>query len=183
MAGSRCTGTISWRGITRPNAAMRRRSASCSPAIMLPGRCSCREPARSARWITCPGGSGFTLTIARSSTAALTPRAVDRARHPLMVVRGPFIAGERCLAVLGAAATFAVPFAAFTSLVLYHFYVRCSFLLDSGLLAYLAAHGGAALPTPHVLRGQSFFATHLTPVFFVTEPPRRWLPGYDPQFL
>src|SRR5258708_6551539 len=90
---------------------------------------------------------------------------------------------EKCLALSGAMVTFAVPFAAFTSLVLYHFYVRGSFLLDSGLLAYLAAHGGAALPTPHVLGGQSFFATHLTPIFLVTAQLRRWLPLYDAQFF
>src|SRR6266446_8460310 len=90
---------------------------------------------------------------------------------------------EKCLALSGAIVTFAVPFAAFTSLVLYHFYVRGSFLLDSGLLAYLAAHGGPVLPTPHVLGGQSFFATHLTPIFLVTAQLRRWLPVYDAQFF
>ena len=90
---------------------------------------------------------------------------------------------ERCSALVGGAVTFAVPFAAFTSLVLYHFYLRGSFLLDSGLLAYLAAHGGPTLPTPHVLCGQSFFATHLTPIFLVTAQLRRWLPVYDAQFF
>ena len=90
---------------------------------------------------------------------------------------------ERSVALVGATATFGVPFAAFTSLVLYHFYVRGGFLLDSGLLAYLAAHGGPALPTPHVLGGQSFFATHLTPIFLVTAHLRRWLPVSDAQFF
>jgi hypothetical protein len=109
--------------------------------------------------------------------------AVDCARPPVKVaIRGP-LRGERCFALFGATATFAVPFAAFTSLVLYHFYVRGSFLLDSGLLAYLAAHGGAVLPTPHVLGGQSFFATHLTPIFLVTTQLRRWLPVSDAQFF
>ena len=93
------------------------------------------------------------------------------------------IRGERCLAVVGAALTFSVPFAAFASLILYHFYVRGSFLLDSGLLAYLAAHGGLALPTPRVLGGQSFFATHLSPIFLLTAQLRRLLPVSDAQFF
>jgi uncharacterized membrane protein len=90
---------------------------------------------------------------------------------------------ERCFALLGAVATFAVPFAAFTSLVLYHFYVKGSFLLDSGLLAYLVAHGDPILPSPHVLGGQSFFATHLSPIFLITAQLRRWLPVSDAQFF
>jgi hypothetical protein len=90
---------------------------------------------------------------------------------------------ERRCAVLGATITFGVPFAAFTSLVLYHFYVRGAFLLDSGLLAYLVANGDPALPTPHVLHGQSFFATHLTPIFVLTGQLRRWLPISDAQFF
>ncbi len=52
------------------------------------------------------------------------------------------------MALLGVTTTFAVPFGALTSLVLYHFYVKGSFLLDSGLLAYLAAHDDPALVTP-----------------------------------
>jgi uncharacterized membrane protein len=109
--------------------------------------------------------------------------AVDCARTPgTVAIRGP-LRRERCFALFGATATFGVPFAAFTSLVLYHFYVRGSFLLDSGLLAYLAAHGGAFLPTPRVLGGQSFFATHLTPIFLVTAQLRRWLPVSDAQFF
>ena len=90
---------------------------------------------------------------------------------------------EKSCALLGAAATFGVPFAAFTSLVLYHFYVRGAFLLDSGLLAYLVADGDPALPTPHLLGGRSFFATHLTPIFLVTAQLRRWLPVSDAQFF
>ena len=79
---------------------------------------------------------------ARSSTGAPSPPAVDNAPISVMLA----IRREGCFALLGAAAAFAVPFAAFTSLVLYHFYVRGAFLLDSGLLAYLIAHGGPALP-------------------------------------
>jgi hypothetical protein len=100
-----------------------------------------------------------------------------------MVANSPAGRGERCCALLGAAVTFGVPFAAFTSLVLYHFYVRGAFLLDSGLLAYLVADGDPALPTPHVLGGQSFFATHLTPIFLVTAQLRRWFPVSDAQFF
>jgi hypothetical protein len=111
------------------------------------------------------------------------PPVVDPARNPVMMAISRSSRGERCCALLGGAATFGVPFAAFTSLVLYHFYVRGAFLLDSGLLAYLAADGDPALPTPHVLGGQSFFATHLTPIFLVTAQLRRWLPVSDAQFF
>src|SRR5882757_7397286 len=51
-----------------------------------------------------------------------------------------------------------IPFVAFSNLVLFHFYVRGSFVLDSGLLASLMWHGNATLTQPASLGGGSFFA-------------------------
>jgi hypothetical protein len=39
------------------------------------------------------------------------------------------------------------------------------------------------LPTPQILGGKSFFATHLTPILLVTAQLRRWLPVSDAQFF
>ena len=51
------------------------------------------------------------------------------------------------IAVAGVIAV-ALPFAGFTSLMLVHFYVRGSFLMDTGLLASLMWHSDAALTMP-----------------------------------
>jgi hypothetical protein len=67
----------------------------------------------------------------------------------------------------GALLVGAVPFAAFASLVLYHFYIKGAFFWDSGLLSYLLSAADPSLPTPPVFGGGSFFATHFTPVFVV----------------
>ena len=58
-----------------------------------------------------------------------------------------------------------IPFVAFTNLVLFHFYVRGSFVLDSGLLASLMWHGDATLTQPASLGGGSFFGTHVSLLF------------------
>ena len=89
----------------------------------------------------------------------------------------PIIAGSFALAVAG------VPFAAFTILVLHHFYVVGGFFYDSGLLAFLLSEQSPSLPTPHIFGGESFFATHVTPVFVVLALIRRLLPVTDPQFF
>src|SRR4051794_39509290 len=84
-----------------------------------------------------------------------------------------------------AAALFAaaVPFAAFTALTLYHFYVKGAFFWDSGLLAFLMSQADPRLPTPPLFGGESFFATHFTPIFILLSPIRRILPLSDPQFF
>ncbi len=58
-----------------------------------------------------------------------------------------------------------MPFLAFAILVLRHFYVLGAFWGDSGLIAYVMAHGGPLLHLPLVLGGGSYFGTHFTLVF------------------
>src|ERR1700730_12555816 len=58
-----------------------------------------------------------------------------------------------------------IPFVAFANLVLFHFYVRGSFVLDSGLLASLMWHSNAALTQPARPCGCSFFSTRVSPLF------------------
>src|SRR5579863_4774884 len=90
---------------------------------------------------------------------------------------------EQCGVLLAAAATVAIPFAAFAGLVLYQFYVKGSFLLDSGWFAYVMSAGDLSLPNPAALGGGSFFATHIAPIFLLTALLRRALPISDPQFF
>jgi hypothetical protein len=77
----------------------------------------------------------------------------------------------------------AVPCAAFTTLVLYHFYTRGSFVWDSGLLAYLISSADPRLLTPALAGGGSFFAVHFTPIFVLISLLRRLLPIADAQFF
>ena len=77
----------------------------------------------------------------------------------------------------------AVPFAAFTTLVLYHFYIKGAFFWDSGLLAFLMSEADPRLPTPPIAGGESFFATHWTPIFVLLSLVRRLLPISDAQFF
>jgi hypothetical protein len=77
----------------------------------------------------------------------------------------------------------AVPFAAFTTLILYHFYIKGGFLWDSGLLTYLISESDPRLPSPAIMGGTSFFGTHVTAIFVVLSLIRRLLPVSDPQFF
>jgi hypothetical protein len=95
---------------------------------------------------------------------------------------GRAFAGELGVAVAGSIAI-GLPFVAFTRLVLFHFYVRGSFLLDSGLLASLLWHSDAALTQPESLGGASFFATHMSPLFLLVSAISRVLPFSLPQFF
>jgi hypothetical protein len=76
-----------------------------------------------------------------------------------------------------------IPFAAFTVLVLHHFYVRGGFFWDSGLLAFLLSQPDPRLPTPRIFGGESFFETHVAPVFVLAALIRRLLPVTNPQFF
>jgi hypothetical protein len=76
-----------------------------------------------------------------------------------------------------------VPFLAFANLVLFHFYARGSFVLDTGLLGSLMWHSDAALTQPASLGGASFFGTHVPLLFLLTSALSWWLPFSMPQFF
>jgi hypothetical protein len=84
---------------------------------------------------------------------------------------------------VAAVAVGGVPFAAFTILMLYHFYIKGSFFWDSGLLAYLMSQADWRLPTPPIFGGDSFFATHFALIFIPLSLIRHLLPISDPQFF
>jgi hypothetical protein len=84
---------------------------------------------------------------------------------------------------VAAVAVGGVPFAAFTILMLYHFYIKGSFFWDSGLLAYLMSQADWHLPTPPIFGGDSFFATHFTLIFIPLAVIRHLLPVSDAQFF
>jgi hypothetical protein len=86
---------------------------------------------------------------------------------------------------IAAAAMLAIgtPFVAFANLVLFHFYARGSFVLDSGLLASLMWRGDAALTQPSILGGGSFFGTHVSLVFLPAVALSWCLPFSMPQFF
>ena len=65
-----------------------------------------------------------------------------------------------------------VPFAAYATLILYHFYIKGAFLWDSGLLAYLVGASDPRLPVPPIMTDGSFFAIHMTPIFVALSPLR-----------
>jgi hypothetical protein len=76
-----------------------------------------------------------------------------------------------------------IPFVAFANLVLFHFYVRGSFVLDSGLLASLMWHSDASLTQPASLGGGSFFGTHVSLLFLPASVLSWCLPLSMPQFF
>jgi hypothetical protein len=88
-------------------------------------------------------------------------------------------------ASLAAAGMFAIgiPFVAFTNLVLFHFYVRGSFVLDSGLLASLMWHTDALLSQPASVGGGSYFGTHMSLLFLPASALSWYLPLSMPQFF
>src|SRR5438270_12780904 len=76
-----------------------------------------------------------------------------------------------------------VPFAAYATLILYHFYIRGGFLWDSGLLAFLVGASDPRLPVPPIMADGSFFAIHVAPIFVALSPIRLLLPLTGPQFF
>jgi hypothetical protein len=76
-----------------------------------------------------------------------------------------------------------IPFVAFTNLVLFHFYVRGSFVLDSGLLASLMWHTDALLSQPASVGGGSYFGTHMSLLFLPASALSWCLPFSMPQFF
>lgn len=87
--------------------------------------------------------------------------------------RGFSVPGQTSLA---AAVVFGTPFILFYRLILFHFYVRGSFLLDTGLLASLMWHNSAALVTPQSVGGFSFFEQHVAPVLVLVSAVSYLLP-------
>lgn len=75
--------------------------------------------------------------------------------------------GGDALIVLAGLVAFGVPAVLFYRLVLYHFYVKGGFLLDSGMLAALMWHNPISLPLPASTWPQSFFSHHVAPVFIL----------------
>ncbi|HEY4471461.1 MAG TPA: hypothetical protein VGN21_09850 [Stellaceae bacterium] len=76
-----------------------------------------------------------------------------------------------------------MPFAAYATLILYHFYLKGGFLWDSGLLAFLIGASDPRLPVPPIMGDGSFFAIHVTPIFVALSPIRSLLPMTGPQFF
>ncbi len=95
----------------------------------------------------------------------------------------PMAAARKSIVVAAVAVTVALPWVGFTNMVLFHFYQRGAFLLDSGLLASLTWHSDAALTQPDSLGGTSFFATHVVPLFLLTSQVSWLLPASLPQFF
>jgi hypothetical protein len=88
-----------------------------------------------------------------------------------------------CQIALTASVVFGVPFALFYRLILFHFYVRGSFLLDTGLLASLMWHNTAALTVPPSVGGFSFFEQHVAPVLVLVSAASYLLPLTMPQLF
>lgn len=60
-----------------------------------------------------------------------------------------------------------VPLAGFAAMVLHHFDIRGRLIFDTGLLASLIWHSDWALSEVPAMGERSFFATHVTPVFWL----------------
>ncbi|MBU6425264.1 MAG: hypothetical protein KGQ69_02925 [Rhodospirillales bacterium] len=76
-----------------------------------------------------------------------------------------------------------VPFAAFFTLGLRYFYINGAWWGDGGILASLMWHSGWWLKTPLVSGGQSYLATHIVPVFWLTSGLSWLLPLTRVQFF
>src|SRR6516225_2197895 len=55
-----------------------------------------------------------------------------------------------------------------------------AFFWDSGLLAFLLSEQDPRLPTPQILAGRVFFATHVTPVFVAVFADQTPVAGHEP---
>jgi hypothetical protein len=60
-----------------------------------------------------------------------------------------------------------IPTAAYTSLVLAHFYRQGAYFYDTGLIGSLLWHDDLRLSTPPVEGGGSFYGTHISPAFSI----------------
>jgi hypothetical protein len=77
----------------------------------------------------------------------------------------------------------AVPLVIFAAIILHHFYVTGSFMLDAGWTAYLITNGGLHLFYPTSLGSISYFAFHVSPIFIPIAELRKLIPLSDIQFF
>jgi hypothetical protein len=82
---------------------------------------------------------------------------------------------------IAAACAAGLPLVLFYRLILFHFYERGGFLLDTGLLASLMWHCPIWQPLPASLGGASFFATHVAPILSLVSVISDVLPLSLPQ--
>jgi hypothetical protein len=110
----------------------------------------------------------------RSLTRALPAEAEKASAEAGVLNPAIVVAGVICLGL---------PFVAFARLVLFHFYLQGSFVLDTGLLASLMWHSDWALTLPQSVGVGSFFATHISPLFLLLSGVSRILPISMTQFF
>jgi hypothetical protein len=103
-------------------------------------------------------------TVAAPDGASIADAAVVRAGR------------ERTVVVLAFLVVAALPLAAYASLVLHQIYIQGSFFWDVGLVAFLMSQGDPSLPTPHLFGGESFYATHVSPILSLVTLIARLLP-------
>ena len=127
-------------------------------------------------------GAGLSM---RMKESYCRDQVVDRESPPAEggVVRFVPVRWENVSIAAAAVLAVGIPFVAFTNLVLFHFYVRGSFVLDTGLLASLVWHSNAALSQPASLGGGSFFGTHVSPLFLPVSALSWCLSFSMPQFF
>jgi hypothetical protein len=122
------------------------------------------------------------------SVSGLNPsEAVDRAAWPGARDRGSIArsagAGNSLQTACATTFVFVIPFTLLFRLILFHFYVRGSFLYDTGLLASLMYHSGSALTLPPSLGGLSFFSYHAAPLLLLVSAASYHLPLSMPQLF
>lgn len=112
------------------------------------------------------------------------PKQLETDERPLHLMsrRGISVLAKARVAI-AAIVVGGVPYYAFSAVILYHFYERGGVSWDSGLLAFLMSERNPSLPTPQFFGGESFFATHFSPIFIVLAWIRRTVPVTDVQFF
>jgi hypothetical protein len=120
------------------------------------------------------------MISAEPGTARCEPEPAGKAG--LAVAAGGCGRAERVAALLAGAIVVGVPFVAFTNLLLAHFYVTGSFLLDAGWTAYLIARGGLALHCPAAFGVHSYFGNHVSPILIAPALLGRFVPVSPIQF-
>ena len=107
---------------------------------------------------------------------AANTKLATAAGDPLAETAGLRADASRFLVGTAFLAVAALPFLAYASLVLNQMYVQGSFFWDVGLQAFLMWQGDPRLPTPHLFGGESFYATHVSPILSLVTLLARFLP-------